>query len=330
VPLLTIFTPCYNEEENVAEVHRQVKEVMATLPGYDYDHLFIDNASTDGTVEILRRLAAQDRHVKVIVNTRNFGTVRSPYHAMLVARGDAVVCLVADLQDPPELIAQFVRKWEEGYKIAIGVKAGSEESKHMFRVRRLYYWLIGRLSEIELVSDFTGYGLYDRVVVEQCRDTGEQAPYFRGLICDFGYARAEIEYMQPARKRGVSKHNFYSLYDTAMLGITNHSKVPLRLATITGFIMSLVSLLIAFGYLIAKLAFWNELQLGVAPLLIGIYFFGAVQLFFLGMLGEYIGSIHAQVHKRPLVVEKERIGFSNEPATRSVERPHGERLDREP
>ena len=175
MPLLTIFTPCYNEEKNVAEVHRQVQEVMATLPGYDYDHLFIDNASTDGTVEILRGLAARDEHVRVIVNTRNFGTVRSPYHAMLVARGDAVVCLVADLQDPPELIPQFVRKWEEGYKIAIGVKAGSQESKGMSSVRRLYYWLIGRLSEIELVSDFTGFGLYDRAVVEQCRDTGEQA-----------------------------------------------------------------------------------------------------------------------------------------------------------
>ena len=309
MPLLTIFTPCYNEEKNVAEVHRQVQEVMATLPGYDYDHLFIDNASTDGTVEILRGLAARDEHVRVIVNTRNFGTVRSPYHAMLVARGDAVVCLVADLQDPPELIPQFVRKWEEGYKIAIGVKAGSQESKGMSSVRRLYYWLIGRLSEIELVSDFTGFGLYDRLVVEQCRDTGEQAPYFRGLICDFGYARAEIEYVQPARQRGVSKHNFYSLYDVAMLGITSHSKVPLRIATITGFILSVVSLLVALGYLIAKLAFWDNLQLGVAPLLIGIYFFGAVQLFFVGILGEYIGSIHTQVHKRPFVVEKERIGF---------------------
>ncbi len=309
MPLLTISTPCYNEEANVAEVHRQVKEVMATLPGYDYDHLFIDNASTDGTVEVLRRLAAQDRHVKVIVNTRNFGTVRSPYHALLVARGDAVICLVADLQDPPELIPQFVRKWEEGYKIAIGVKAGSQESKCRFRVRRLYYWLIGRLSEIELVPDFTGFGLYDREVVEQCRETGEQAPYFRGLICDFGYARAEIEYMQPARSRGVSKHNFYSLFDAALLGITSHSKVPLRLAATTGFILSMFSLLIALGYLIAKLAFWNEIQLGIAPLLIGIYFFGAVQLFFIGIIGEYIGSIHTQVHKRPFVVEKERIGF---------------------
>lgn len=325
MPLLTIFTPCYNEEENVAEVYEQVKEVMATLPGYDYDHLFIDNASKDRTVDILRDLAAQDDHVKVIVNTRNFGTVRSPYHAMLVARGDAVVCLVCDLQDPPELIPQFVRKWEEGYKIAIGVKVGSGESKHMFRLRRLYYWLIGRLSEIELVSDFTGFGLYDREVVEQCRDTGEQAPYFRGLICDFGYARAEIEYMQPARKRGVSKHNLYSLYDAAMLGITSHSKVPLRLATMTGFTLSLVSLIIALGYLIAKLAFWNELQLGVAPLLIGIYFFGAVQLFFVGILGEYIGSIHTQVHKRPLVVERERIGFGRDKATLSIERVQGER-----
>jgi polyisoprenyl-phosphate glycosyltransferase len=330
VPLLTIFTPCYNEEGNVAEVHRQVKEVMAALPAYDYDHLFIDNASTDRTVEILRDLAAQDQHVKVIVNTRNFGTVRSPYHAMLVARGDAVICLVCDLQDPPELILQFVRKWEEGYKIAIGVKAGSRESKRMYRLRRLYYWLIGQLSEIELVSNFTGFGLYDREVVEQCRATDEQAPYFRGLICDFGYARAEIEYMQPARERGISKHNFYSLYDAAMLGITNHSKVPLRLATMAGFAISMLSLVVALGYLVAKLMFWNELQLGLAPLLIGIYFFGAVQLFFIGVLGEYIGSIHTQVHKRPLVVEKERIGFSLENAGPLVEPEQLEHRVREP
>jgi len=330
VPLLTIFTPCFNEEENVAEAHRQVKEVMAMLPAYDYDHLFIDNASTDRTVDILRGLAAQDEHVRVIVNTRNFGTVRSPYHAMLVARGDAVICLVCDLQDPPELIPLFVRKWEEGYKIAIGVKSGSRESRRMFRVRRLYYWLIGRLSEIELVSDFTGFGLYDRAVVEQCRDTGEMYPYFRGLICDFGYERAEIPYAQPVRDRGTSKHNFYSLYDAAMLGITNHSKVPLRLATMAGFTLSITALLVALGYLVAKLLFWDNLQLGLAPLLIGIYFFGAVQLFFVGILGEYIGSIHTQVHKRPLVVERERIGFGQESATPSMERVQRVSPDREP
>jgi glycosyltransferase involved in cell wall biosynthesis len=310
MPLLTILTGCYNEEGNVREVYQQVKAAMHTLPSYDYEHLFIDNASTDKTVAILRELAAADKRVKVIVNTRNFGHIRSPYYAFLQARGDAVMTCVADLQDPPELIPQFVRKWEEGYKVVIGVKQGSRESWLMRRTRKFYYWLVGTLSsDVELVHNFTGFGLYDREVVEQFRSTDEQYPYFRGLVCDFGYERAVIDYVQPPRTRGRTSNNFYSLYDTAMLGITNHSKVPLRLATMAGFAISILSLLVAIGYLIAKLMFWNELQLGTAPLLIGIYFFGAVQLFFIGILGEYIGSIHTQVHKRPLVVEKERIGF---------------------
>jgi glycosyltransferase involved in cell wall biosynthesis len=309
-PLLTILTPCYNEEGNVREVYQQVKAAMATLPEYDYEHLFIDNASKDGTVQILRELAAADKRVKVIVNTRNFGHIRSPYHAFLQARGDAIMNCVADLQDPPELIPQFVSKWQEGYKVVIGVKQGSRESGLMRRTRKFYYWLVAKLSsDVELVQNFTGFGLYDREVVEQFRRTDEQYPYFRGLVSDFGYERAAIEYVQPARTSGHTKNDFFSLYDLAMLGITNHSKVPLRLATMAGFTISILSLLIAFGYLIAKLMFWNELQLGTAPLLIGIYFFGAVQLFFIGILGEYIGAIHTQVHKRPLVVERERINF---------------------
>ena len=310
MPLLTILTPCFNEEGNVRDVYQQVKAAMQSLPGYDYEHLFIDNASKDKTVDILRELAAADKRVKVIVNTRNFGHIRSPYYAFLQARGDAVMSCVADLQDPPELIPQFVKKWEEGYKVVIGVKQGSKESWLMSRTRRLYYGLVTRLSsDVELVQNFTGFGLYDREVVEQFRSTDEQYPYFRGLVCDFGYARAEIDYVQPARTRGRTKNDFFSLYDMAMLGITNHSKVPLRIATMAGFTISVLSLLVALGYLVAKLMFWNELQLGTAPLLMGIYFFGAVQLFFIGILGEYIGSIHTQVHKRPLVVEKERINF---------------------
>lgn len=318
MPFLTILTPCYNEEGNVREVHRQVKTVMESLPGYDYDHLFIDNASADKTVDILRELAATDRHVRVIVNTRNFGQVRSPYHAFLLARGDALMTCVADLQDPPELIPQFVKKWEEGYKVVIGVKEGTRESWLMARTRKFYYWLLGRLSsDVELVHNFTGFGLYDREVIEQFRATDEQYPYFRGLVSDFGYARAEVGYHQPARTKGHSSNDFFSLYDIAMLGVTNHSKVPLRLATMAGFAISVLSLLVAFGYLIAKLAFWNQLQLGLAPLLIGIYFFGAVQLFFIGVLGEYIGAIHTQVHKRPLVVERERINFDPDESTES-------------
>ncbi len=310
MPLLTILTPCYNEEGNVREVYEQVRAAMDTLPAYDYEHLFIDNASTDKTVDILRELAAADKRVKVIVNMRNFGQVRSPFHALLQAHGDAVMTCVADLQDPPQLIPQFVQKWQEGYKVVIGVKRGTGDSWIMSHTRRLYYWLVGRLSsDVELVPHFTGFGLYDRDVIEQSRDTDEQYPYFRGLITDFGYERAVIEFQQPPRVAGRTKNNFFSLYDMAMLGITSHSKVPLRLATMAGFAISVLSLVVAVGYLVAKLLFWDQLQLGLAPLLIGIYFFGAVQLFFIGVLGEYIGSIHTQVHKRPLVVEKERINF---------------------
>jgi glycosyltransferase involved in cell wall biosynthesis len=316
VPLLTILTACYNEEGNVREVHRQVKAAMETLPGYDYDHLFIDNASTDKTVAILREIAATDRHVRVIVNTRNFGHIRSPYHAFLLARGDAVISCVADLQDPPMMIPEFVRKWEAGYKVVIGVKAGSADSWVMHRVRKLYYWLVTKMSsDVELVHNFTGFGLYDREVVEHFRSTDEQYPYFRGLVCDFGYERAEIPYVQPGRTKGVTKNNFFTLYDLAMLGVTNHSKVPLRIATMAGFAISVLSLLVAIGYLVAKLMFWDQLELGLAPLLIGIYFFGAVQLFFIGVMGEYIGSIHTQVHRRPLVVEKERINFDDDVET---------------
>ncbi len=309
---ITILTPTYNEEDNVREVYAQVRAVFAGLEGYDYEHLFIDNASRDGTVEILRELAREDKRVKVIVNTRNFGHIRSPYYGILQARGDAVIPLVADLQDPPEMIVDFLRKWEEGYKIVVAVKTESRENRLMFAVRQAYYRLVQRLSEIELVQNFTGFGLYDQAVVEKLREIGDPYPYFRGLICDLGYERAEVPYTQPRRQRGITKNNFYTLYDMAMLGITNHSKVPLRLATMTGFAMSLLSLVVALGYLVYKLVFWSSFQVGMAPLVIGLFFFASVQLTFIGILGEYIGAIQTQVLRRPLVVEKERINFDEE------------------
>jgi glycosyltransferase involved in cell wall biosynthesis len=319
VPFLSVVTACYNEEENVEEVVRQVRAVMESLPPralpdggcepYTYEHLFIDNASGDRTVEILRGICAQDRRVKVIVNTRNFGHIRSPFHGLLAAGGDAVISIVADLQDPPEMIRDFVAKWEAGYKVVVGVKKESLEKKSMFFMRNMFYRLIDSLSEVPLVRHFTGFGLYDRAVMDKLREIDDPYPYFRGLICDLGYERAEILYSQPARRRGVTKNNFYSLYDMAMLGITNHSKVPLRLAAMAGFALSIVALLVAILYLVFKLAFWNTFSLGLAPLVIGVYMLGAVQLFFIGMLGEYIGSIHTQVHHRPLVIERERINF---------------------
>jgi glycosyltransferase involved in cell wall biosynthesis len=307
--LISIMTPCYNEEENVEGVYTQVKEVFANLRHYRYEHIFIDNASTDKTVPILKEIAKRDKNVKIIVNARNFGHIRSPYHALLQAQGDAVIAIVADLQDPPSMIADFIKKWEAGYKVVVGIKKYSEESLLMFNIRKLYYRVIGKLSEIELLKDFTGFGLYDKAIIDILRQINDPYPYFRGLIADIGFEIAKIEYTQPARRRGITKNNFYSLYDTAMLGITNHSKVPLRFATMLGFMASVLSLTIAFCYFIYKLVYWNTFSVGIAPLVIGLFLFSSVQLFFLGIIGEYIGSIHTQVLKRPLVIEKERINF---------------------
>jgi polyisoprenyl-phosphate glycosyltransferase len=307
--LISIVTPCYNEEENVEECARRIRELFAGLGRYRYEHIFIDNASTDRTQEILRRLAAEDKHVKVIINSRNFGHIRSPYHAVLAAQGDAVIPFVADLQDPIELIPSLLEKWERGAKIVMGVKSQSDESRLMFLIRKLYYRLVGRLSEIELTDGFYGFGLYDRRVIAILRQIGDPYPYFRGLISEIGFQPEKIAYAQPARKRGITKNNFYILYDMAMLGITSHSKVPLRLATMFGFLASGLSFLVGLVYLIYKLLFWQQFTLGLAPLVVGMFFFGSVQLFFIGILGEYIGAIHTQVLKRPLVIEKERINF---------------------
>jgi glycosyltransferase involved in cell wall biosynthesis len=307
--LISIVTPCYNEQENVAEVHRRVREIMGAIEGVDYEHIFIDNASTDATVSILREIAAGDPRTRLIINARNFGSLRSPYHAILQAHGDAVILLVADLQDPPELLTEFVARWKTGAKLVVGVKSGSQESPAMFAVRRAYYGLLARIGEHALLRNFSGFGLYDRQIVDALRRMQDPSPYLRGLISEIGFAPSVVEYVQTARRRGITSNNFYSLYDIAMLGITSHSKVPLRLATMGGFVLSLISLLIALGYLLLKLAFWDRFSLGLAPILIGLFFFSSVQLFFIGLLGEYIATIHTRVMNRPLVVEQERVNF---------------------
>ena len=307
--LISVMMPCYNEAENVEQAYREVRRIFENLPQYDYEHIFIDNASTDQTVDILKRLTAEDRRLKIIVNTRNFGHIRSPYHGILQAGGAAVICLASDLQEPPSLIPEFLKWWEQGFKMVRGVKSQSEESALMFAIRKMYYNFINRVSDIKLLKNSTGFGLYDRCVIAELRKIDDPYPYFRGLVSDIGFPSHEIEYTQPTRKRGISKNNFYTLYDIAMLGITNHSKVPLRLATMLGFAMAIASFLIAMGYLVAKLIFWDQFSLGTAPLIIGLFFLGSVQLFFIGVIGEYIGAIYTQVQKRPLVVEKERINF---------------------
>lgn len=307
--LISIVSGCYNEAGNVEELIARVTKLMETLPQYDYEQIVIDNASTDGTQEILRKLASKNPRLKVILNSRNFGHVRSPYHGMLQASGDAVIYLASDLQEPPELIPDFIKQWEQGAKAVVGIKNSSSESAIFFSVRRLYYGLVEKLAETRTIQNFTGFGLYDRTIIDYCKKLGDPYPYFRGLIAEIGLPVEKIAYHQPLRKRGFTKNNFYTLYDMAMLGITNFSKVPLRLATMLGFLTAALSLLVALGYLIYKLLFWQNFAIGTAPMVIGLFFFASVQLFFIGILGEYIGAIHTQVLKRPLVVEKERINF---------------------
>lgn len=310
---ISIITPCYNEADNVEEVYRRVRAVIASLGSYCYEHIFIDNSSTDGTVAVLKRLAATDPNVKVIVNARNVGQIRSPMHALHQTRGDAVIGMVADLQDPPEMIADMVREWENGYSMVLGIKRSSAENPVMFWFRRKYYRLVNRLSSIETFENFTGFGLYDRQVVDIVKSFADPYPYFRGMIAEIGLPHKELYYDQPVRKRGITKNNFYSLYDIGMLGIVNHSKVPLRLATFAGFVGAVLSGLAGFGYLFYKLLFWNRFSVGIAPLVIGIFLLGSIQLVFMGIVGEYVGAIHTQVQHRPLAVELERINFQFEP-----------------
>ena len=308
--LISIVTPCYNEEDNVEEVYTRIKTIFQKLKKrYRYEHIFIDNCSTDETVSILKKLAIKDKNLKIILNSRNFGHIRSPYYALMQAKGDAVILLVSDLQDPPELILEFISNWEKGFKIVVGVKNQSEESPLFFLIRKIYYNLISKLADINLIKNFTGFGLYDKTIIQILKKIDDPYPYLRGLISEIGFDIKKIPYIQPIRKRGFTKNNFYTLYDIGMLGITNHSKLPIRLAAFFGFIMSLLSLLIAVLQVILKFLFWETYTIGITTLVVGIFFLGSVQLFFIGILGEYIGSIHTQVLKRPVVIEKERINF---------------------
>lgn len=309
---ISIISSAYNEEGNIRELYKQVKKQMEMLADkYDYEQIVLDNASTDGTLNVLRQIAAEDKNFKVIVNARNFGHIRSPYYGILQCQGDAVIYMASDLQDPPSLLPKFIAKWEEGYKVVLGQKNKSKESWLFFAVRRLYYWLLNLVNDsgAPLLSNCTGFGLYDKCVVDELRKLDEPYPYLRGLVCELGYSRALIPFVQPLRKRGLTKNNFYTLYDNAMTGFTNHSKVPLRLAALGGFVLGVFSFMLAMVYLVLKLLYWDSFPMGTAPLLLAVLFFSSVQLFFIGIIGEYIGAILTQVLKRPLVIENERINF---------------------
>lgn len=309
---ISLISSCYNEEENLDTLYdRVVKAIEPYSNNYEFEYILLDNGSCDNTEGKLRELAQKDKRIKVILNARNFGHIRSPYYGMVQCSGDAIIYLASDLQDPPELIGDFIKKWEEGYKIVLGKKTQSEESFPMFMIRTAYYELISRIADDDtsLVKNCTGFGLFDRCVIDIIKQLDDPYPYIRGLICDIGFEKAFVEYKQPSRRRGISKNNFYSLYDNAMIGIVKHSKVPLRLMTFLGFGLSFLSLGVAVFYFILKLMFWNEFALGLAPIIISLFFLGSVQLFCMGVLGEYIGAIYTRVNKKPVVVEKERINF---------------------
>ncbi len=310
---ISILIPCYNEEENIVPISQAVIETMERdLPEYAFELVFIDNDSTDNTRSLIRGLCGQDRRIKAIFNARNFGQFNSPYYGMLQVTGDCVVEMVADFQDPVDMIPKYVREWEKGYKIVIGIKTSSRENKIMYWLRSCYYKTIKKLSDVEQIEHFTGSGLYDREFIEVLRNLDDPTPFLRGIVAELGYKRKEIPYDQPKRRAGKTHNNFYRLYDAAMLSVTSYTKAGLRLATFFGFFCSLVSMCIALVYLVMKLIWWDRFPAGMAPMLIGMLFLGSVQIFFIGLLGEYIMSINQRVMKRPLVIEEERLNFDTE------------------
>ena len=311
---ISIVVPCYNEEENVVPLANALRLCFKEqLPEYQYEILFIDNDSSDKTREKIRGLCKLDKGIKAIFNAKNFGQFNSPYYAMLQSTGDATILMAADFQDPVEMIPRFVHAWEEGYRIVIGVKTESNESKIMYALRSLYYKLIRKMSSVDQISQFTGFGLYDQGFISVMKSLDDPTPFLRGIVAELGYRRKDIPYTQPKRRAGVTHNNFYTLYDAAMLSFTSYTKVGLRIAVFFGGICAGLSMLFGLLYLIMKLIWWNRFPAGMAPMLIGMLFLGSVQIFFIGLLGEYILSINQRVMKRPLVVEEERLNFSEQP-----------------
>lgn len=307
---ISILIPCYNEEENVGPMSEAIVDIFAKeLPQYDYELLFIDNDSSDNTRPLLREICKKNKKIKAIFNAKNFGQFNSPYYGMLQTTGDCVISMVCDFQDPVELIPQYVKEWENGYKIVIGIKTSSKENRIVYYLRSLYYKIIKKFSDVEQIEHFTGSGLYDREFVEVLRELKDPTPFLRGIVAELGYKRKEIPYEQPQRRAGKTHNNWYSLYDAAMLSFTSYTKIGLRLATFLGMAIGFFSVIIAIVYFIMKMVFWDRFTAGTAPVMIGMFFLGAVQLFFLGFIGEYIISMNQRIMNRPLVIEEERLNF---------------------
>ena len=307
--LISVVSGCFNEVENIPIFYERTRKVLAKFPDCDYEFVIADNASTDGTRDVLRKIAAEDPNFRVILNAGNFGHIRSPYNALLQSRGDVVFYLCSDLQEPPELLEEMMKKHDEGFPVVCGVKPRSKENLLIFKLRCFYYWLLERFSDTPQVRNFTGFGLYDRKVIDALRKFNDPYPYFRGLVSEIGFARAEVPFTQEQRKFGRTKNNFFTLYDMAMTGFVNHTKLPLRLAVFCGFIVGAAGFLLSLFYLVAKLIWWDAFSLGMAPLMISMFFFASVQLVFIGIIGEYLGAIWTQVKNKPLVIEEERLNF---------------------
>jgi len=309
---ISIVGGCYNEAENLPELYSRCMAVLKKFPEYDYEFVLEDNLSTDGTRDVLRQLAAKDKKLKVILNANNYGHIRSPYNAILNASGDAVIWMCTDLQEPPEVIEQFIRKWQEGYKVVAGVRSGTHASLFLEIGRGIYYSLLAKSAPGQkVIPRFTGFGLYDRCFINALKEFHEPYPYFRGLVSEIGFKQTQVPFVQDKRKHGKTKNNFFTLYDMAMTGFVNHTKLPLRLATLTGFFIGVISFLVALLYLILKIIWWDTFNLGLAPIVIGMFFLSAVQLFFTGIIGEYLGAVWTQVKDQPLVIEEERINFDD-------------------
>ena len=306
---ITILTPTYNEIDNIDELYSRISKVIVKNPNYKFEHLFIDNASNDGSIDKIKEIAKKNKKVKLIVNARNFGAEASIMHALKQIQTDACIYIVSDLQDPPELIPDLIKKWEEGFKIVGLVKTESEESKFIFFLRQLYYRLLTKISVTPPIENFSGSGLIDREVIKILKDINDPVPFIRGLLVEIGLPMAIVYFKQPIRKKGVSSYSFLSLYQAAIEGITNHSKVPIKIMSIFGFVLSFLSFILAMTYLFLKIFFWDTFEIGIASLLIGLFFFGSIQMFFLGIIGEYISIIHTRVRKMPLVIELERTNF---------------------
>ena len=307
---ISVLIPTYNEEENVVPLSEAiVAEFQKNLPQYEYEIVFIDNDSTDATRDKIRMICKKDQQIKAIFNAKNFGQFNSPYYGLMQTTGECVILMCADFQDPIDMIPKFVEEWEAGNKIVIGIKSKSKENKIMYFLRSCYYKLIKKMSSVEQIEHFTGFGLYDRGFIEVLKELDDPTPFLRGIVAELGYKRKDIEYQQEKRRAGKTHNNWYSLYDAAMLGFTSYTKVGMRIATIAGFILSGISVVVALIYLVLKLIFWYRFVAGMTPILLGIFIFGSIQLFFIGLLGEYIMNINSRATHRPLVIEEERVNF---------------------